>query len=390
VGRARSRLLLTADDGTGSLAAVRALRAGGFEPWVATWWKSSYAVRSRAAAGIVEVPDPELDSDRFVSALADAVSVHSLAAVLPGTEPSLRVLAGREDAFSPGVVVGTCPPPVVTRATDKLALAQLASSAGLETPPTLALTPSELGRRSDELEYPLVVKPLTSFTSSREGGLQRTPVRVASSPSELQEIIDGSDGERRLIQPYLTGELMAVVGVSWHGEVVCSSHQVARRIWPPRSGISAYAETVPRDSEIDRGVARLLGSLGWSGIFEAQFVSAENTHYLVDLNPRVYGSMALAVAAGLNLPAIWAELLLGEKPEARSYRAGVRYRSEENDAHALRRAFAEGMRLEALRGLLPRRRTVHAIFSLRDPLPLVESLAKGRAKIARRAARHSS
>jgi hypothetical protein len=72
-------------------------------------------------------------------------------------------------------------------------------------------------------------------------------------------------------------------------------------------------------------------------------------------------------AAGLNLPAIRASLLLGVPLEDDGYRAGVRFRAEAGDARGLLAELGRG-NLAAARDLVPRRNTVHALFSTRDRL----------------------
>ena len=89
---------------------------------------------------------------------------------------------------------------------------------------------------------------------------------------------------------------------------------------------------------------------------------------MIDLNPRFYVSMTLAVAAGLNLPAIWASLLLDLPFETCGYRVGVRFRHDQDDPRAILSELRRG-RLGVARDLLPRRRTVHAFFSILDPGP---------------------
>ena len=174
-----------------------------------------------------------------------------------------------------------------------------------------------------------------------------------------------------LVQPFLDGALSAACGVFWDGRLVCVEHQVARRIWPPTIGVSSYAETVSPDRDLEERIAALLRSIGWNGIFELQFIRRPEGEYVIDLNTRFYGSLALAVCSGLNLPAIWVDLLLGRTPRIGAYKVGVRYRSEQRDARAIAHAFLEGRRGEALRACLPRPRTAHGIFSARDPLPFL-------------------
>ena len=369
------------------LAGVRGLRAAGYEPWVATGTRPSYAARSRDSAGVVRVPDPADGRDAYVAALAREAEALGARAVMPGTEVGLVALAGSSAAFPDGVVVGSGDPGTVDEATDKLGLERLAAEAGLRTPPTTRVTAEE-ARSGLDVALPAIVKAARSSTPTGAGGFDVAGVTRVATRDGLADAIAALPGQSALVQPALEGDLAAVAGVAWEGELMAASHQVSTRVFPPGAGISAFAETVPRDPELEAGVGRLLAAIGWSGIFQAQFIRSGSGSHLIDLNPRMYGSLALAIAAGLNLPAIWAGLLLGRVPAAGDYRAGVRFRSEERDLPAL--AGAVRRREWGLAGaiLRPRHATTHAVASLRDPLPLV-TLARrvGRARAALAAAR---
>ena len=374
------RLLLAADHRYASLGALRALREGGYTTWVATTERGWYAARSRAAAGVVAVPDPRCDPDGFVAALADAASALEVAGVLPGSEAALLALAGRQHEFPSGTAVGVCAPEVVERATDKVTLVTLATEAGLPLPPSIVLTQAEIDRRGRELRYPALVKPVRSEMPAGDGSLRYETVRRVRSFEELCSAIQMLPGRTWLVQHYLPGTLGAVSGVAWHGKLICAVHQTAHRTYPP-DGPSAYAQTTPRDPDLEQGVEKLLALIGWSGIFQAQFMRSDGRKYLIDFNPRLYGSISLAVAAGLNLPVVWANLLVGDSPAVGDYRVGVRYRCEERDLRALLAALAQGKASVAFGALIPRRRTVHAIFSLRDPLPMITSIGKLRRRV---------
>lgn len=367
----KARVLLSGDEGTGTLAAVRGLHAAGYEVWLAVYRSDTYAARSRRCAGVLPVTNPS-DMEAHTRDLAAAAARVRAAAVLPGTEGSLRAVTGRERLFPEGVRVGTCAPEVLDRATDKLLLGQLARDAGLDAPPSFDLSEELV---PDELPLPAIVKPQRSVTDQGRALRWAWSVRV-SSREQLRGLLEGSNGDHRLLQPYISGTLAAVCGVAWGGELVCAVHQASRRIWPPEQGISSYAVTVPANPSRQAGVAALVRAISWSGVFGVQFLIDERGSYVIDFNPRIYGSMGLAIAAGLNLPAIWADLLLDRPVEPCDYRPGVHYRSEEDDYRALARQFRHGDRGEALQGLLPRRRTVHAVFALSDPKPLLTSLEK--------------
>ncbi len=370
-------VLVSGGEHVGTLAAVRALRDAGYEPWVAVSTRGAYAARSRAAAGAIEVPDPAEDDEGFAAALAGAARRIEASVVLPGTEAGLLALSERTGEFPADTALGVCPSGVVLRATDKALLARLSSAAGLAAPPTIALDAREAPERELPFPFPAVVKPPRSELRTPEGAIRHAGARRVDSPEELRSALAALPAGRGLVQPYLAGCLASLAGVFWDGRILGAVQSVADRIWPEHCGTMSYATTVPLDVRLTASVGDLLGALGWKGLFQVDFIDRGGSCVLIDLNPRIYTSLAIATAAGLNLPAIWVDLLRGRRPVGvGAYRLGVRYRHDEDDARALLALWRRGSRRTALRGSLPRRRTVHAVFSIRDPLPLLTTVAK--------------
>jgi predicted ATP-grasp superfamily ATP-dependent carboligase len=372
------KVLLTGSEHPAGLAALRALHLGGFEVWAAVQSRSSLGARSRAASGLVDVPDPRTDADGFVGALAAAAERIGAAVVLPGTEAALLALVGRRDAFPDGVAVGDAPETTIRRATDKTALALLSLRAGLDVPPTQVLVAGEVG----EATFPAIVKPLRSELATN-GQLKRFEASRVESAVELERALRALPDEAGLVQPYIDGRLISVNGVSFEGELHGANQHVVHRVWPDRCGQAVYAETIPMTPGRERAVQAFMEELGWSGIFNLQLIERDGHDYVIDLNPRFYVSLTLAVAAGLNLPAIWTSLLLGLPFEAGSYRPGMRFRQEKGDPRAILACLRRG-ELQAAGGLLPRRRTVHALFSRHDPRPGLSILADGLAALRKR------
>ena len=368
-------MIVTADHFQSSLAAVRALRAAGYLPWVAVASPGTYAERSRAAVGRTRAPDPESEPGAFVDALAEMAERLDALAVLPSSEDALVALAGRAGAFPESIRVGVPGRELVERATDKALVQQIASTVGLGTPESAVVTRADLDDDRLNLSFPAVVKPVRTHTPLDDGTLRYAAVRRVDSRAELRRAVDELPGARWIIEAYVSGPLLSVGGVAWNGELVCAVHQLAERVYPPEGG-GCYVRTIAPDAALENGVARLVGRLEWSGPFHAQLIGTDARAALIDFNPRVYGSLALAVAAGHNIPAIWLACLLGRVPVVQPYRPGVRYRAEERDVRALWKALRNGSPALALKGALPRRSTTHAVFSLRDPAPTLTSAAK--------------
>jgi len=118
-------------------------------------------------------------------------------------------------------------------------------------------------------------------------------------------------------------------------------------------------------------VQRLLADLGWIGLMQLQFlVPSDGRPRLVDFNGRLYGSLALAVGAGVNLPALWAATATGRAPAAAAAAAiGVRYQWFEGDARLA--AGERGGRFVrgALSCLHTAVRSRHSVWCSRDPKP---------------------
>ena len=377
-------VLLANDSFYSVLAAVRALRAAGYAPWLAVSAPGTYAARSRTIAGTVPVPDPASDSEGFVRELAGAAARLSAAAVLPTAEHHLPILAGRQADFA-DIPLGVPSGKVVELATDKAALSEIAQAAGLLAPPTNRVVH---GERNTALSFglPAIIKPTRSWLRTTDGMILRYYAHHVREGRQVQEALDSLPYGAGLVQPFIHGTLHSISGVSWEGELVCALHQALIRQWPVPVGGSSYAETTLPNFELEQGVANLLQSIGWSGIFQAQFMrNSDGEYYLIDLNPRIYGSLALATAAGLNLPALWVDLLLGRRPKVNGYRVGVRFRHEERDLRALAWSLLKDdnqHRRSMPQGLLPRRGTAHAIMSMRDPAPMLTSLFRGGTYVA--------
>jgi hypothetical protein len=214
-----------------------------------------------------------------------------------------------------------------------------------------------------------VLKPVASAVRSGDGTVALPHAVEVAGAADVRKEIERHAATSWLVQPFIAGRLVAVAGVAWHGRVVVSVHQEAERIFPPHCGVSAFARTVDADSWLDGRLAALNERLESHGIWEAQFIATGSGHYLIDFNPRIYGSLALAVAAGANLPAVWVDLLLGREPRRTQPQVGVHFRAEPRELGLLAAAVAERDVRAALDVLRPRRRTAHAVLSLRDPGP---------------------
>jgi predicted ATP-grasp superfamily ATP-dependent carboligase len=329
-----------------AVAAVRALGAAGYRPVVTVSGGRSAAAVSRSCVGVLRTPRPGDPGYR------EAVDAYL------ATHPGAFVVAA-----SDAVVVALDQPGAAL--VDKAVLPKRAAHAGLGTPATHEFPgPDMVLASADDLEYPLVVKAAVKTRPSEVA-------RRVDSPAELTAAVRALSGPI-VVQPFAVGALRAVCGVLSEGRLVAAVHQRYVRIWPPECGTASAAVTTPPDLDLEARLPTLLA--GHDGIFQVQLVATQ----VIDVNPRVYGSLPLAVAAGANLPAIAHRVATGRaSPGIVRGRPGVRYQWLEGDVRAvLHHVRAGDLSLAAAgRALFPRRGTAHSVESLRDPGPALVRLA---------------
>jgi predicted ATP-grasp superfamily ATP-dependent carboligase len=215
---------------------------------------------------------------------------------------------------------------------DKAALLERADRAGVPIPRTHFV--SGLPRLRDvlhEVEYPAVVKPSRSRIPC-EGGWTRASVHYAYSANELQHLyqcVPYLSSSPSLIQQRIVGPGIGAFMLFDRGKVICEFGHRRLREKPPAGGVSVLRESTPVRPEIKEYATRVLGELCWHGPAMMEFKQDDRTGqlYLMEVNGRFWGSLQLAIDAGVDFPLLVTELALGRGRRWHApYRIGVRSR----------------------------------------------------------------
>jgi len=361
------------------LPAIRSLARAGFSVGVGQPARG-LATASRACGRYHPIPRAEDDLERWLATVAQVVRTGGYDVVFPADDIELLALSASRDRV-PAVV----PYPahaVVLEAVDKLSLTSAAVAAGLGAPATGAATPAAVAA----VDRPVVVKARLHWAPEAAETDRHVPVRVASTPAEAEAAVAAmrAAGAEPVLQELVDGALMAVSAVvDAHGQLVAYSQQETERTTLRRT--SARARTVAADPDLEAGVTALLRTLGWCGLANLQFLRpAGGPPRLIDFNARFYGSLALAVAAGADLPAAWAAVALGDHPNpvARS-RPGVRFQALDEDLLTVRRG-GRPRALATVEALRYATGAAHSVWDARDPGPALQRFAERSARLAGR------
>ena len=355
------------------LAVCRGLHQGGYRVVASGRSRAAVALWSRRCAVRALHPDPSRNAAGFVEWTAATAGRHGCALVLNGTDPSLAVLSRGRDRLPASARLAVPDDDAVRRAFDKRVLIEAGQAAGFEVPESrICETAEEAVSAAAELGWPVLLKPLSSAWE-RDGRVERrntiiVPQRGALPAHELPVIV----------QRHVPGRVLSIGGVLHEGTLIAHAASRYERTWPAAAGSACFSETIAAPASVVAGCAELLTSIGWSGLFEIEMVERDGSTLLIDLNPRPYGSLALAIGAGANLPAILCDALTGIAMPDRAIvaRAGVRYRWEDADMrHALWELRSRRPRA-ALREIRPQRSVVHAHLASSDPAPLAARAAQ--------------
>ncbi|MGH9359439.1 MAG: hypothetical protein ACRD1O_09750, partial [Terriglobia bacterium] len=179
--------------------------------------------------------------------------------------------------------------------------------------------------------YPIVLKPRTSEEVLPDGKVHATgaPVyaRNASEFLAAYQLLQARCASV-LAQEFIEGYGVGYFALLRHGEIRAEfGHRRIRDVRPTGSGSALRVSVQPDVRVLDAG-RKMLRALNWHGAAMVEFrVRPDGAPVFMEVNGRFWNSLALAVYAGVDFPALMAEL--AENGDARppaSYRAGVRCR----------------------------------------------------------------
>ena len=314
-----TRVLVTDGDQRASLACVRSLAKAGMPCFVIGPRRGSLAGSSRYSCGRAAAPDPQEDREGFLAVLADRVREWGANVLLPITEKSLRAVLPVAAAF-PGVRIPFPAAEVFSRVSDKSQVLEAAPRAGIDVPHQWMWRSREEAQASQigDSEFPLVVKPIRSVARF-ERGVTHPAVTYLDGPNGLWEWVDCAD-ERVypvLVQRRVVGAGSGVFVLLWDGVLRAVVGHRRIREKPPAGGVSVVREsTVVAPEMLDRSL-KLLRELGWEcgvAMVEYKVDHRSGRNWLMEVNGRFWGSLQLAIDAGVDFPSLLLQCSEGNFP----------------------------------------------------------------------------
>jgi len=200
---------------------------------------------------------------------------------------------------------------------DKKLTVELANRLGIPAPRTQAITSAEQLVERD-LTFPCVVKPASENASIKS-------VRYCKDAGQAREAVAntvqklGMEGVGVLVQEFIEGKGHGLFALMDHGRPLRLFMHERLREFPPTGGPSTAAAAFysPRLEEL--GV-KLLSALEWNGVamVEFKFDLRRQDFVLMEVNGKFWGSLELALRAGVNFGRDLIHLYRNEPLDSRS------------------------------------------------------------------------
>jgi len=303
-------LILDAGETPYSLSVMRSLGSAGYRVYLGFSYGSYiFNAFSKYCKGIIFYPDPIYEREDFLNFFEKLAGKYDF--ILPLLEKTQLMLSMIKDILEQkGTTVPIPEYSVLKIATNKVKVLEIGARIGINIPRTLVLENApNIEDIAEKVGVPFIIKVSTEINIppgpyNRYFVFKKKPTQKefllafkklrAHGPVILQEWIRGS------------GIGASFIFSKYHKIIAYFGHRrVLERF--PDGGPSIIAESYLHPEAIKSG-AKLLKILNWQGVAMTEFkLGHDGKLYFMELNPRFWGTLPLAIASGVDFPRLLIE-----------------------------------------------------------------------------------
>lgn len=316
------RALVFGEDTRAFLAIIRSLGRRGWEVHAVAADLSSPALKSRYLGAAHRLTAYSASPEAWLGELRGLIEDHRIDLVIPCTDDNLLLLHAHRGDLG-GVRLALPNEAAMGVFFDKGETRRLATRLGIPVAKGRDLAPGDTpGRLVEEIGLPLVLKPRTTFALGQV--LAKNSVAIIRSRDALGEALGGDD-RFGLVEAFYQGEGVGLSVLADRGAIL-QAFQHRRIEEASLSGGSSSRISEPVDPAMLAAVAALARetALHGPGMFEFRRDRRNGAWVLLEVNPRLWGSLPLALAAGADFPALLCDLYLaGTTAPSVDYPTGI-------------------------------------------------------------------
>jgi len=350
--RARPALPETCDalitQGWGRIAynIVRSLARRGLKVALGTDEFMGMAVLSRYTSATFRHPPFAQRSAEFIASLRAVFETYSPKVYIPSDQEVMVVARFCDQLSGLGTAIPISPFSTLRQLHKKDLCLRLASSLGLPVPETIApRNLTEIREFTAEFGLPLVLKRPSSSSGHGVTFIDEAGLFSANGAEDFH----GWRYGEFLIQQCVGGTGFGVSVLFNHGKLRARFTHKRLREQAPTGGVSTLRVSV-RNSLLEEYAERLLQSVDFHGVAMVEFRYDERLKkaWFLEVNPRFWGSLPLAISSGVDFPHLLYRMALeGDVAPVLDYRLNVLGRWILGDAVALVRRIGSRRAVES-------------------------------------------
>lgn len=336
--------MITDGDNRAALAITRSLGRAGYQVIVGAECFPNLSAASRYCTQHFLYPDPQRDQEGFLTRIQQTIKQLDPDVLLPVAEVTTLLCAKLKRYLGSEVMVPFPAYDVVALAADKSKVLKTALALDIPIPETIFLEmPTHIDYVAElcqNLGFPVVVKPSRS-RYFKNGRWHDTITRYAINFSELAILLDDIPEEVYpvLLQERIVGPGVGIFALMQNDRIIRTFSHRRIREKPPSGGVSVLRESVAFNPVLREHAEKLLHAIGWQGVAMVEFKQDcrhDDDYRLMEINGRFWGSLQLAIDAGVNFPLDLIKSLQNHSLETQTeYRIGVKTRWFWGDMDAL-------------------------------------------------------
>lgn len=332
-------IFVTDGDNRAALAITRSLGRQGHRIIIGEKSQPSLAQASRFCADSVVYPDPWEHPASFMEAMPLILKERSIDVLVPVAEVTTALIVDRKSVLERSCRVACPDPAAFNLAADKMEMFLLAQKLSIPVPDTVLLRQPGDKPELQALQFPVVIKPHRS-RHQVGGKWQASSVSYAENQKELEAMLSDMTGAQYpiLLQQRIIGPGVGVFACYQRGQCVALFGHKRIREKPPSGGVSTLRESISVSPPAKRYAQALLNYLKWHGVAMVEFKLDGNDGQLklMEINGRFWGSLQLAIDAGVDFPALLLQSMVDERvTPVNEYRVGIKSRWFLGDLDAL-------------------------------------------------------
>lgn len=297
------RVLITNGSSRSSYAALRSLSKFGVCCYSADVTRFGMCQSSRFSKGHFLYTSHYKNEDKFISDLLKIIDKHHITIIFPSHNET-EVIARNRHRFN-NLAVSTIPNESHCQTFNNKSKAyDLAEKLGVPVPARI--------RYSDINKIPSLL---------RSKGIKRTVIKLLTgnsgkgvfygdSPEHTCVVVNNLIKKHDLkpnrypqVEEYVVGEGYGNSVLYWHGDQIASFTHRRLRDKIETGGTSVFRES-SRHEGIESAAKKIFNSIGWHGLAMCEFKVCLSTgkFWFIEVNPRMWGSIPLAIASGVDFP----------------------------------------------------------------------------------------